>query len=108
MVQWVCPRRTFLFRAANDLRKWYEVVYVESEQKARANERSQKHQALLGQLLPLIDGQPEYADLTPVEGTRRYAVHRQGCRHAGRSSRVSRPVSHRFLDHCWDVEAEGL
>ena len=71
MVQWVCPRRTFLFRTANDLRKWYEVVYVESEQKARANERSQKHQERLGQWLPLIGGQPEYVDLTLVQATRR-------------------------------------
>jgi hypothetical protein len=71
LVQWVCPRRLFLFRNADDPREWYEVVSFESEQKARANERSQKHQALLGQLLPLIDGQPEYADLTPVEETKR-------------------------------------
>jgi heme-degrading monooxygenase HmoA len=64
-------QRTFLFRDANDPREWYEVVYFESEQKARANERSQKHQELLGQMLPLIDGQPEYVDLTPVQETRR-------------------------------------
>ena len=63
--------RTFLFRSANDPREWYEVVYFESEQKARANERSQKHQELLGQMLPLIDGLPEYVDLTPVQETRR-------------------------------------
>jgi heme-degrading monooxygenase HmoA len=63
--------RTFLFHSANDPREWYEVVYFESEQKARANERSQKHQELLGQMLRLIDGQPEYVDLTPVQETRR-------------------------------------
>ena len=63
--------RTFLFRKANDPREWYEVVYFESEQKARANERSQKHQELLGQMLPLIDGRPDYVDLTPVQETRR-------------------------------------
>ena len=58
-------------RNANDPGQWYEVVYFESERKARANERSQKHQELLGQMLPLIDGQPEYVDLTPVQETRR-------------------------------------
>jgi hypothetical protein len=46
-------------------------VYFESEQKARANERSQNHQVLLGQMLSLIDGQPEYVDLTPVQEIRR-------------------------------------
>ena len=71
LVQSMCPRRIFLFRNANDPREWHEVVSFESEQKARANERSQKHHELLGQMLPLIDGQPEYMDLAPVEGTRR-------------------------------------
>jgi hypothetical protein len=71
LVQWVCPRRTVLFRNANDPREWYEVVYFESEQKARANERSQEHQERLGQLLPLVDRQPEYVELPLVEETRR-------------------------------------
>jgi hypothetical protein len=71
LVQWVCPRRIFLFRNANDPREWYEVVCVENKQKARAHERSQKHQELLGQMLPLIDGRPEYVGLTPVQETRR-------------------------------------
>ena len=71
LVQWVCPRRTVLFQNANDPREWYEVVYFESEQTARANERSQKHQELLGQMLSLIDEQPEYVDVTPVQETRR-------------------------------------
>ena len=49
----------------------YQVVCFESEEKARANERSQKHLELLGQMTQLIDGEPEYVDLTPVEESTR-------------------------------------
>ena len=63
--------RSFYLRDAKDADTWYEVVYFESEEKARANERSQKHNELLGQMIELIDGQPEYIDLTPVQESTR-------------------------------------
>ena len=63
--------RTLFFQSAGDPREWYEVVYFESEVKARANERNQKHLELLGQMIPLIDGQLEYVDLTPVQESTR-------------------------------------
>jgi hypothetical protein len=63
--------RSLFFRSAADPNEWYEVAYFESEEKARANERSQKHLDLLGQLMQLIDGQPEYVDLTPVQESTR-------------------------------------
>ncbi len=63
--------RSLTFRNANDPNEWYDLVFFESEEKARANERNQKHQEVLQQMLPLMDGQPEYVDLTPVnESTR--------------------------------------
>jgi hypothetical protein len=47
------------------------VTFFETEEKARANERSPRHLQLLSELLQLVDGQPDYVDLTPVrESTR--------------------------------------
>jgi hypothetical protein len=63
--------RSLYLRDAANPNEWYELVYFESEEKARANERNPKHQELLGQMLPLLDGQPEYFDLTPVQETMR-------------------------------------
>ena len=63
--------RSLIFRSAGDPEEWYEVTYFESEEKARANERSQRHLELLGQMTQLIDGEPEYVDLTPVEESTR-------------------------------------
>lgn len=63
--------RSLLFRSATNPNEWYEVAYFENEEKARANERSQKHQEILQQMMPLIDGQPEYVDLTPVQESTR-------------------------------------
>lgn len=63
--------RSFILRNRVDPEEWYEVTYFESEEKARANERSQRHLELLGQMTQLIDGEPEYVDLTPVEESTR-------------------------------------
>jgi hypothetical protein len=63
--------RSLFFRDARDTDTWYEVAYFESEGKARANERSPKHQELLRQMVTLIEGQPEYVDLTPVQESTR-------------------------------------
>ena len=64
-------QRSLIFRSTADPGEWYEVTYFESEEKARANERSQRHLELLGQMTQLIDGDPEYVDLTPVEESTR-------------------------------------
>jgi hypothetical protein len=63
--------RSLFFQSAADPREWYEITYFESEEKARANERSQRHLELLGQMTQLIDGEPEYVDLTPVQESTR-------------------------------------
>ena len=63
--------RSLFFHTAENPSEWYELVLFESEEKARANERNQKHLDLLGQLMSLIDGQPEYVDLTPIQESRR-------------------------------------
>jgi hypothetical protein len=63
--------RSLIWRSATDPNEWYEVAYFESEEKARANERSPRHLELLSQMTPLIDGQPEYVDLTPVQESTR-------------------------------------
>jgi hypothetical protein len=63
--------RTLFFRTTANPNEWYEVVFFESEEKARANERSQKHQEILARMIPLIDGDPEYVDLTPVQESSR-------------------------------------
>jgi antibiotic biosynthesis monooxygenase (ABM) superfamily enzyme len=63
--------RSLIFRATANPNEWYEVVLFESEEKARANERSQKHQVILAQMTPLMDGDPEYVDLTPVQESSR-------------------------------------
>ena len=59
--------RSLIFRSAAHPEEWYEVTFFENEERARANERSQQHLQLLGELKQLIDGEPEYVDLTPVE-----------------------------------------
>jgi quinol monooxygenase YgiN len=63
--------RSLVFRNADDPNEYYQVVFFESEEKARGNERNQKHQALLQQWLALAAGQPEYVDLTPVQESTR-------------------------------------
>lgn len=60
-----------LLRSVNDPTEWYTLVSFESEAKARANEKSAQHQALVDQFAPLIDGQPDYVDLTPVHDSAR-------------------------------------
>jgi hypothetical protein len=63
--------RSFSFKNANDPNEWYELVFFESEDKARRNEGKQQHQAVLQQMMPLLDGQPEYVDLTLMEESTR-------------------------------------
>ena len=55
-----------VFRNANDPHEWYQVVYFESEEKARQNERNPTHQEFLELMLALINGEPEFVDLIPV------------------------------------------
>jgi quinol monooxygenase YgiN len=63
--------RSIYLQSTGAPREWYEIAYFESEEKARANEQTPQHLELLRQLAELIEGHPEYADLTPVEETRR-------------------------------------
>ena len=63
--------RIFVLRNANDPNEVYQLVYFESEDKARANERSSQHQEIVSQLSALMDGEPEYVDLIPMEESTR-------------------------------------
>ncbi len=63
--------RTLSFRGADDPGQLYMIVFFESEEKARANERNPKHQEIAGQLSQFAEGQLQFVDLTPIrESTR--------------------------------------
>ena len=64
-------QETHIFHTAGNPNEWYELVYFESEEKARRSERDAKHQKLLEALLALMNGEPEFVDLTPVSRTQR-------------------------------------
>lgn len=63
--------RSLYLRNANDPNELYELVYFESEDKARANERTPRHLEMVSQLGALFEGQPEFVDLIPLEETTR-------------------------------------
>jgi quinol monooxygenase YgiN len=63
--------RTSMFTSTAAPNEWYQIVYFESEEKARANERNEKHQAVVGELMSLLDGEPEFVDLTPMQESSR-------------------------------------
>jgi heme-degrading monooxygenase HmoA len=63
--------RTFRLRSTTNPDEQYQLVFFESEDKARANERSSKHQEILQQLQALAEGGAEYVDLDPVRESRR-------------------------------------
>lgn len=60
-----------ILRSVQNPSEWYSLVSFESEAKARANEKTAKHQAVVSQFEPLIDGPPEYVDLTPIADNKR-------------------------------------
>ena len=63
--------RSLYLRSASDPSEIYELVYFESEEKARANERTPRHLELVTELAGLFDGPPEYVDLIPIEESSR-------------------------------------
>jgi hypothetical protein len=64
-------KRIVVFRDQHDPAMIYQLVYFESEEKARANERNPKHLAMLEQLNALMGGEPEFVDLIPIEESQR-------------------------------------
>jgi len=58
--------RSLILRSTRNPRDWYELVYFESEEKARANERSEKHLALVTEMQQLSES-IEFVDLAPVK-----------------------------------------
>src|SRR5438270_7269599 len=50
--------RSLSFRSANDPNELYQLVFFESEEKARASERSPEHQRVVQQLMSLAEGEP--------------------------------------------------
>jgi hypothetical protein len=64
-------QRTLIFQSAKDPSETYLLVFFESEEKARRSEQSPAHQAMLNPMMQLVDGQPEYVDLTPVQESTR-------------------------------------
>ena len=63
--------RTFMLRSAADPNEMYELVYFESEEKARANEKTPEHLEMVSQLMELVEGSPEFVDLIPFEESTR-------------------------------------
>jgi heme-degrading monooxygenase HmoA len=63
--------RTIVLRNQDDPQERLILVFFESEEKARENERSPRQQELLGRVQQLYDGQPEFVNLIPeVEHSR--------------------------------------
>jgi hypothetical protein len=58
--------RTFALHDQNDPQVYYNLVYFESEEKARENERRSQQSDLIGRMQALMDGSPEFVDLLPV------------------------------------------
>jgi hypothetical protein len=63
--------RSLTLRGTADPNVVYQLVFFESEEKARANEQSPEHQKALEGLMALADGEPEYVDLIPVRESSR-------------------------------------
>lgn len=63
--------KDFTLRDQKDPQVYYILVYFESEEKARANERSPEQQEMYGRMQQLFDGQPEFVDLEPVSESSR-------------------------------------
>jgi hypothetical protein len=57
--------RSMSFRSSSDPNEVYEIVWFESEEKARASEKSAKHQALLEEMMAITEGEPTFVDLSP-------------------------------------------
>jgi hypothetical protein len=62
--------RSITLRSDKDPQEWYELVFFESEAKARANEKTPKHEALVKQMMDVAEG-IDFVDLTPVNESSR-------------------------------------
>ena len=63
--------REFVLRSSTDPNEMYMLVYFDNEEKARANERNPQHLDLIAQWEKLLDGEPQFVDLNPVEEAHR-------------------------------------
>lgn len=63
--------RTQILRSEEHPDEVYLLVYFESEEKARANEATPRHQELTGQMANLAEGAPEFVDLIPIDESSR-------------------------------------
>lgn len=57
-------QRSISFQNSSDPNELYEIVWFESEEKARASEKSPQHLALLEEMMASSDGEPSFVDLT--------------------------------------------
>lgn len=62
--------RSIMLRSDKDPQEWYELVFFESEAKARANEKTPEHEALVKQMMAIAEG-IDFVDLTPVNESQR-------------------------------------
>ena len=63
--------RSITLQNQKDPDEYFTLVFFESEEKARENERSPEQQKLVQQLMEVFEGQPSYVDLIPIyEGSR--------------------------------------
>ena len=58
--------RTIALQNQNDPEEHYMLVFFESEEKARENERSPEQQEMVQRFSDMFDGSPSFVDLNPV------------------------------------------
>ena len=62
--------RSVTLQRQSDPREWYELVFFESEEKARANEKTPKHLALVEEMQAAVEF-VDFVDLTVVKESSR-------------------------------------
>ena len=63
--------RSIVLQNENDPQEYYNLVFFESEEKARENENTPEQQELVQRFQALFDGPPRFVDLIPTyEGSR--------------------------------------
>lgn len=63
--------RTLTYRNRSNPNEVFMLAEFESEDKARKNERGERHNALMQEMAQLFDGPPEYVDLEPTAEQKR-------------------------------------
>lgn len=58
--------RSITLQNQADPQEYYSLVFFESEERARENERSPEQAQLAQQLMALFEGQPEFVNLNPI------------------------------------------